>query len=102
MAGAENPVIAALDNANALQEKIRTRVRWLATQMSDKELLAAETWLAEIVQATQDAQAELKELRRLEHERPVKGRSTAERKDAAEDALKAADERQMEEISQFF
>lgn len=73
MADKEKPVIAALDNANAYQEKIRTRVRWLADQLKGKELRAAEQWLAEIILATQAAQAELKEIRRLEHERRQTG-----------------------------
>jgi hypothetical protein len=100
MAGAENPVIAALDNANAYQEKIRTRVRWLSTQLSDKEFLAAEAWLTEIVQATQDAQDELKKLRRLEHERPRPTRA-AERQDAAKRTLERDDEAENAILSQF-
>lgn len=70
MAGKENPVIAALEDASALQEKIRMRARWLATQLSGKDLLAAEDWLIDIIRATEAAQAALKELRKLEHERP--------------------------------
>lgn len=99
MSGTENPVISALDNANALQEKIRARIRWLTTQLSAKELLAAETWLAEIVLATQGTQAELKALRELEHER--RPRSAAERQDAARKALTDADERQLLIDAQF-
>lgn len=80
MADKEKPVISALDNANAVQEKIRTRVRWLTDQLSGKELKNAEGWLIEIIQFTQDAQAELKEIRRLEHERATR---EAERKRSA-------------------
>lgn len=73
----EQPVIAALDDANAAQGKIRQRVRWLADQLSGKDLDAAEDWLADIIQATEGTQRALKELRRLEHERLTK---EAERK----------------------
>jgi hypothetical protein len=69
MADKEKPVIAALDDANAMQEKIRARVRWLADQLSGKDLRAAEDWLADIIQATEVTQRAHKEIRRLEHER---------------------------------
>ena len=72
MADKEKPVISALDDANAMQEKIRARVRWLTDQLSGKDLRAAEDWLAEIIRATEVTQAALKEIRRLEHERPTK------------------------------
>ena len=69
MARPENKTIAALDNANAAQTKIRQRARWLIDLLSDKELRAAEKWLADIIQSTEATQTELKELRRLEHEK---------------------------------
>jgi hypothetical protein len=77
MADKEKPVIAALDDANAMQEKIRARVRWLADQLSGKDLRAAEDWLADIIRSTEVTQRALKEIRRLEHERLAKD---AERK----------------------
>lgn len=77
MGRAENPVVAALDDANAMQEKIRLRMRWLANQLKGKELRATEAWLIETIQATEVTQARLKELRRIEHERLAKD---AERK----------------------
>lgn len=73
----EKPIVSALDDANAMQEKIRARVRWLTDQLSGKDLRAAEPWLAEVIRATEVTQAALKEIRRLEHERPTK---EAERK----------------------
>lgn len=81
MAGVENAVIAELDDANAMQEKIRARVRWLATQLSDKDLRHAEAWLADIIRSTEITQAALKELRRLEHERPARERRKARDED---------------------
>jgi hypothetical protein len=85
MAGSENAVIAALDDANAFQEKIRARVRWLTDQLSGKELRAAEAWLEDIIRSTEGTQAALKELRRLEHERPTR----KERERAEAEAMQA-------------
>jgi len=78
MADKEKPVIAALDDANAMQEKIRTRVRWLADQLSGKELRVVEQWLVDIIRATEVTQAALKELRQIEHGRPTKASERAE------------------------
>lgn len=80
MSNKEKPVIAALDDANALQEKIRMRIRWISNQLSGKDLRATEAWLIEIIQSTEGTQAALRELRRIEHERATR---EAERKRSA-------------------
>lgn len=100
MADNENAVIALLDDLNARMHRQRQRARWLIDRLPDKELRKFAPLIEDMIRATNEAQEDLKELRKIEHSRPRASRLAAERQDAARAKLEADDTAQMERIAQ--
>jgi hypothetical protein len=100
MADHENPVIAFLDDANATQHRIRQRARWLVEQLPDKELRKFAPLIEDMILGTIETQAYLKELRKLEHEKPKKTTGAAARQDAALKQLAKEDEEELAVLAQ--